>query len=157
LIWSPNFAVLYAYAAPNENGQIGVISTFGGGDIEPSIAASVNQIDSNGNLSSWVLKPLINGTHVPIDNEWGDYLRVRPYNVTENLWTATGYTLQGGSTMAFIEPRLLVFGIVNSTETNPVPILTSGFLNSMLKTYMHSKEVTKVDHIPIEKKEQTQQ
>ena len=144
--------------APNDNGQMGVISTFGGGDIEPSIAASVNQIDSNGNLSSsWVLKPLINGTHVPIDNEWGDYLRVRPYNVTENLWTATGYTLQGGSTMAFIEPRLLVFGTVNSTDINPASLLAASFPNSILKTSIDPTEVTEIDHIPIEKKELTQQ
>lgn len=118
LIWSPNYAVLYAYAAPNERGELGLIATFGGGETEPSIAADVNELDANSNLSTWVLSPLINGTHVPLDNEWGDYLRVRPYNVTENVWTATGYTLQGGSTMAFVEPRLLVFGTSNSTGSN---------------------------------------
>lgn len=153
LIWSPNFAVLYAFAAPNEKGQIGLISTFGGAQIEPSIAAAINQVDQNGNLSSWILKPIINGTHVPIENEWGDYLRVRPYNVSESVWTATGYTLQGGSTMAFVEPRLLVFGMVNSTDTNPASISTTSLSNSVLTKSMDSTKVVQTYYTPMEKKE----
>ncbi len=71
LLWNPNFAVLYAYASPNERGQLGLIATFGGAEIEPSIGASINLVNDNGKLSSWDLTPLINGTHVPTENEWG--------------------------------------------------------------------------------------
>ncbi len=119
LLWNPNFGVLYAYASPNERGQLGLIATFGGGEIGPSIGASINLVNDNGNLSSWDLTPLINGTHVPTENEWGDYLRVRNYNATESLWTATGYTLQGGSSTNYIEPRLFVFGISTPPPSQP--------------------------------------
>lgn len=112
LLWSPNFAILYAYTSPNDNGRLGLIATFGGGEIEPSIAASINQINENGNLQAWNLVPIINGTHSPTDNEWGDYLRVRPYNATDDTWIASSYTLQGGPDERFSEPRLFIFGVV---------------------------------------------
>ncbi len=49
----------------------------------------------------------------------GDYLIVRTYNATESLWTATGYTLQGGSSTNYIEPRLFVFGISTPPPSPP--------------------------------------
>ncbi len=54
--------------------------------------------------------PLIKGTRGPNDERWGDYIRVRNYNNSTNLWTGSGYTLQGGDSEKFIEPRYFVFG-----------------------------------------------
>ena len=126
LLWSPNFAVQYAYAAPSANGKLGLISSFGGGSIPPSLAAAVNQFENtNGSLKTWNLKPILKGTHSPSDNEWGDYLRLRPYDQTNDIWIASGYTLQGGSSELFTQPRLFVFGQKYSSLPSASPSITS--------------------------------
>lgn len=152
LLWSPDFAVLYAYASPNDNGQLGLIATFGGGEVEPSIGASINQLDDNGNLQPWNLIPIINGTHSPTDNEWGDYLRLRLYNVTGNTWIASGYTLQGGPDQRFTEPRVFVFGLVPVPSTSISP-LTSTSSHSYLGLNKNAELVNIVtDTLNIDKK-----
>jgi hypothetical protein len=157
LLWSPDFAVLYAYASPNEKDQLGLIATFGGGEIEPSIGGAINTVNDNGNLRPWNLIPLINGTHVPEENEWGDYLRIRPYNATESAWTATGYTLQGGSSMSYIEPRLFVFG---TTSPSPSPSsiqasLTTDTTSTSLMYYNAlSSKIIQTDYLLLDKKKE---
>lgn len=50
------------------------------------------------------------GTHGPPQNRWGDYVVVRPHSPDDYGWIATGYTMQGGATLANVAPGYVHFG-----------------------------------------------
>src|SRR5205823_12327573 len=69
--------------------------------------------------SAWKMESVMRGTNGPSQNDWGDFLRIRPYTGSVVNWVASGYSLQGGSTEDFIEPVYLIFGPqVNTTTIN---------------------------------------
>jgi hypothetical protein len=112
-IWSPDFAWMYGYAVPNKQGDLGIVAVFGGGSFYPSIAIGIaTDIDKNSTIQGkfWKMMPLIYGTDTPDVKKWGDYVRVRNYNNSSDLWIGTGFTLQGGKSDKFIEPQYFIFG-----------------------------------------------
>ena len=124
-LWSPDHAWMYGSVSPNSRGDLGIVAFYGGGKVNPSLAIGISQNSNNNNndtsqlQSAWKMEPVMRGTNGPSQNDWGDFLRIRPYSGSVVNWVASGYTLKGGSTEDFIEPLYLVFGPqVNTTTIN---------------------------------------
>jgi hypothetical protein len=124
-IWSPDFAWADGYISPNNNGDLGIIAFFGGGtDNHPSLAAGIHKAKpavsnfTTGLGKFWQMIPLIKGTNEPNEPNWGDYIRLRHYDNSSNLWIGTGYTLQGGDSDKFVEPRYFIFGPSNDEKND---------------------------------------
>jgi hypothetical protein len=103
-IWAPDFAYAYPSACPNSNGVIGVTLFRGGGVKYPGHVVGAWDRDSG----QWILSTVVEGTHGPDDHKWGDYLTCQSIGET---WTACGYTLQGGPTLAALVVDLVEFGV----------------------------------------------
>jgi hypothetical protein len=100
VVYDPNHQIFISYNSNNTNTN--------------SSSSSTTQLQS-----TWKMQPAMHGTNGPSHNDWGDYLRVRPYSGSNLNWIASGYTLQGGSTEDFIQPLYLVFGPqINATNMN---------------------------------------
>jgi len=126
-VWSPDFAWLDGYVMPNKNGDLGIIAFFGGGiDNPPSLAVGIHKALSNNYNSTtnsgkfWQMIPLVKGSHSPNELKWGDYIRLRNYDNSSNLWAASGYTLQGGDSKKFVELRYFVFGPAIAENNNDI-------------------------------------
>jgi F5/8 type C domain len=124
-LWSPDHAWMYGSVSPNSRGDLGIVAFYGGGKVNPSLAIGISQNSNNNNndtsqlQSAWKMEPVMRGTNGPSQNDWGDFLRIRPYSGSVVNWVASGYILKGGSTEDFIEPLYLVFGPqVNTTTIN---------------------------------------
>ncbi|HET7391700.1 MAG TPA: discoidin domain-containing protein, partial [Nitrososphaeraceae archaeon] len=130
-LWSPDHAWMYGSVSPNSKEDLGIVAFYGGGKVNPSLAIGIseNSINNNNNnnsnndaaqlQSAWKMESVMRGTNDPSQNDWGDFLRIRPYSGSVVNWVASGYTLQGGSTEDFIEPVYLIFGPhVNTTTIN---------------------------------------
>jgi hypothetical protein len=122
-LWSPDHAWMYGSVSPNSRGDLGIVAFYGGGKVNPSLAIGISQNNNNNNndttqlQSAWKMEPMMRGTNGPSQNDWGDFLRIRPYSGSVLNWVASGYTLKGGSTEDFIEPVYLVFGPQVNTTT----------------------------------------
>jgi hypothetical protein len=112
-IWSDTFGWLYGFTTPNEQGDIGVVAVFGGGDYPPSVGVGVGDIR---NFKSnpdrfWEMVPMIIGIDTPKETNkkvgWGDYLRLRSYE--NDSWIGTGFTLESVGTEQYIKPRIIKF------------------------------------------------
>jgi hypothetical protein len=104
-IWDSNVAWAFPAACPNANGWVGVSLFYGGGGSFPTHVVGV--LDGN----AWVMTGTAAGTAGPVDNTWGDYLSCETIDPDGVEWAASGYTLQGGNTRQFIEPRYVHFGV----------------------------------------------
>jgi hypothetical protein len=104
-IFSPDFAFAYPSAFPNTNGRVGLSLFFGGGQFNPSHAVTWL------NGQEWVAPFVLTrqGTDAPNDQAWGDYCCCATHDQAGTNWIATGYTLQGGSDLNFIEPQYVEF------------------------------------------------
>jgi hypothetical protein len=84
---------------------VGVTLFRGGNDKHPShVVGGYDEASSN-----WVMKVAVEGTNGPSDGTWGDYLCCRSAGTT---WLAAGYTLQGGTTIANVQPDVVEFALV---------------------------------------------
>ncbi|MEU8619026.1 hypothetical protein [Streptomyces sp. NPDC048623] len=105
-IWHPDWAWAYPATCPNADGVIGISLFYGGGGvINPRHA--VGYMDA----PSWVLQGTRDSTHGPDGGIWGDYLSCTTSHPDATRWVATGFTLQGGTTFAHIEPQYVEFGV----------------------------------------------
>ena len=62
-----------------------------------------------GDQLSWDLVEIAEGTNGPSQAIWGDYLAVRPHGRQDNSLVATGFVLQGGTTVENVVPRFIHF------------------------------------------------
>ena len=116
-LWSPTFAWMYPFTSPDSQGNVVIQAFFGGGHkYYPSIAAGIGN-DFSGSSSPWKMIRLVNGTHGPSPVDWGDYLRVRPFNGEGPGWIGSGWTLQGGNSEDFLVPHYFEFALDNDTST----------------------------------------
>jgi len=104
-IWSQQVAFAFPDVCPNGDGEIGVTLFFGGGPAFPSHAVGAWD-DAAGR---WELRASRNGTHGPADGKWGDYLTCRPGHAVASRWAATGFVLNGGSDLSFVQPFVVQF------------------------------------------------
>lgn len=104
-IWNGLTAYAYPDAYPNVAGEVGVTIFRGGGPSFPGHVVGFWDEVANG----WRLRVTRNGTNGPGDGKWGDYLTCRRQSPDSNNWVAAGFTLQGGTTRANIQPRYVRF------------------------------------------------
>lgn len=102
-IWSAEYAYAYPDACPNEEGVVGVTLFRGGGNIHPSHVVGIFE------GGAWDLKVAVEGTNGPAEQKWGDYLTCRRQSTDGGKWIAAGFTLQGGSTLAHVQPDVVLF------------------------------------------------
>ncbi len=105
-IWSQNHAYAYPDACPNDRGHVGITLFRGGGNRHPGHVVGIWDDFSD----KFQLLATADGTNGPSDTKWGDYLGCRRHSPDGLTWIATGYTLQGGSGRANVEPRFVHFG-----------------------------------------------
>jgi hypothetical protein len=101
-LWSRDHAWAYPAVAPNSAGKLGFTAFYGGGGENPSHVVGVRD-EGAGSWSSVFAK---RGGNSPAEAKWGDYLSCRS---TSDSWVATGYTLEGGESHDFIQPRIVQF------------------------------------------------
>ena len=105
-IWNTRFAFAYPDVCPNDRGDIGVSMLVGGGPFALSpVVGMRNDADTN-----WRLRAPIFGTDMPAGGNAGDYTTVRRHSPGGLTWLAAGYSLQGGSGRANVQPRVVHFG-----------------------------------------------
>jgi hypothetical protein len=88
------------------NGVVAVSVFFGGGGVSHPNHV-VGFLDGN----QWVLATTRASTHGPQLGVWGDYVSCATHDPEATEWVATGFTLQGGTSLQFIEPQYTQFGI----------------------------------------------
>lgn len=106
-IWNPTFAYAYPNGCPNDRGDVAITLFRGGGPWQPSLLVGI----WDATLGRWRLRRAKDGTNGPADNKWGDYLTCRRHAPDGLTWVACGYTLQGGTGLPHVEPRVVVFGL----------------------------------------------
>ena len=106
-IFNRSYAYAYPDACPNSAGEIGICLFRGGGTMNPGHVVGVMDRATGG----WQLAATRDGTNGPADNVWGDYLTCRRDSTNPAHWVATGYTMQGGGTRNFTEPRYVRFSV----------------------------------------------
>lgn len=109
-IWHPDFAYAYPDICPNDRGHLGIVLFRGGGAVHPAHVVGIWDDHTSSNPNPWELVISAEGSNGPSDNKWGDYLACRRHSPDGLTWLGSGYTLQGGGTRDFIEPRVVHFG-----------------------------------------------
>lgn len=104
-IWSTGVAWAYPAAAPNDRGDVGFTMFYGGGSSHPTHCVGIR--DGYSNLSLAATRASSNG---PAGGAWGDYLNCHRHAPDGLTWIASGYTMQGGTSRASVEPRYVHFG-----------------------------------------------
>jgi hypothetical protein len=112
LIWSNDFALLYPFIAVDQNGNLGLVVSFGGNKTNPSIGVAyvANHYDT---VPPWPIVPVVfGGKPEPFSNQWGDFITIQPYktNSNESKFIASGFTIEGTGNMTHVAPHLIVFG-----------------------------------------------
>ncbi len=93
-IYSRDFTYGYPAAAPNSDGEVGIVVTFGGGKIYPSSAVGVLEESKR----SWDLTTAMVGKAFPPDRRWGDYLTLRLDGRNSRDWVAASFVLEDKQT-----------------------------------------------------------
>lgn len=104
-IWSADKAWAYPAMSPNKRGDVGVTAFCGGGKTHP--AHAVGWLNSKTGAWDMVIGSV--STNGPHNGVWGDYLDIQADPLRKTYWLASGYVLNGGSTRASIEPRVVLF------------------------------------------------
>ena len=107
-IYSQDFAYAYLAAAPNLNGDVGVVVNFGGDKFNPSTAVGFLRKQPRGNRSSWNLATAVAGKAFPPDRAWGDYLTLRLDGRNQRNWVASTLVRENNGTT---EVGYEIFGI----------------------------------------------
>ncbi len=111
LIWNPTYAFLYAAAAPDVRGNLGILVGRAGGGLYPGICVGKDD-DTDGLPPGWTVScpTSMEGNRGPSDDEWGDYNRVRSFMPLQTCWLGTAHMLRDGGTGSFVHPLYVVFG-----------------------------------------------
>jgi hypothetical protein len=104
-IWDPSAAVCYAALGSNAQNEVATSYMMGGGTMEPSHVVGFLTAPQEHVLTA-------EGSRAPTDQQWGDYLTVRPRHPIDNTFCATGYTLKETQNPSNSDatPRFIVFG-----------------------------------------------
>lgn len=111
LIWNGGFAFVYAGAAPNRNGALGISTWLIGGGNHPKCYVGIDD-DFNGDPPGWEIAH-VKSSGTTLTNRWGDYTRVREHGPDGNTWSASCHTTQlaSGTTKPLRqEPSYVIFG-----------------------------------------------
>jgi hypothetical protein len=111
-LYSNDRAWFYPSAAPNGAGTVGGTVGWAGGSYKPSCGVWISDANSGASPAGFPMQVMqvAASTHNTSRNRWGDFLRARKSTTSAEQWVGTCYTLQGGNTNGFAEPRYLRFG-----------------------------------------------
>lgn len=104
-IHNPSLAFAYPACCPNINGTVAISMFQGGGAADPMHI--VGFLDG----ASWILQGTIVSSHAPTGGIWGDYLSCQTHDPDGVDWVASGFTLQGGTGGASVDPQYVRFGV----------------------------------------------
>ena len=104
-IWNPNFAFMYGDMVPNQNGDLGIITMYGGGSFYPSIALGFKL---NGAMQ-YDLFGVSEGNAA--NSAMGDYLTIASDSGQGSTFRAAGYILNGCGSNDCVEPHYYSFGV----------------------------------------------
>jgi hypothetical protein len=93
-IYSNDFAYAYAAVAPNSDGDVGIVVSYGGDKIKPNSAVGV----LGESKSSWDLTTAMAGKAFPPDRNWGDYLTLRLDGRNSRNWVAASFVQDNNGT-----------------------------------------------------------
>jgi hypothetical protein len=102
-IWSQVGTWGYPAAAASSTGDVGISVFYGTSQRHPAHVVGSRK----GN--AWDMAITASSTHGPNPPVWGDYLWCARHPARAGSWAASGYTLQGGTGRANIEPRYVYF------------------------------------------------
>ncbi|MGH9941739.1 MAG: hypothetical protein ACRD9R_05180 [Pyrinomonadaceae bacterium] len=105
-LWDSIAGTCYAALSTNSRNEVGVSYMIGGGGINGRFPTHVVGILTGTRREVTTFA----GTRGPADRKWGDYLTVRRHYPNTRLFSATGYTLQGGTGAADATPHYTLFG-----------------------------------------------
>ncbi|NML18894.1 sialidase family protein [Azohydromonas caseinilytica] len=104
LIWTTSAAWVYAGAAPNARGALGIATWLIGGGVYPQLYVGIDD-DYNGFPPGWQVA-FVAASNGVVGNRWGDYVRVRMHSPDGNTWSASGHVTVNGTQ----QPRYVNFG-----------------------------------------------
>jgi hypothetical protein len=102
-IWSASTGWAYPAAAGNTSGDVGISAYYGGSTHHPSHVVGFHD------GAAWTTHVSQTSTDDPGSGAWGDYVSCHADHSDGTRWVAAGFTLQGGSARANIEPRIVRF------------------------------------------------
>jgi hypothetical protein len=102
-IWNGDHAWAYPGLATNSLGEVGASLGWGGNLYNPNHAVGYL-------TGTWRFVTTAVGTNGPNNNTWGDYLAVRKHYPQQWLFSASGWTSQGGGGNGNSSPTYTVFG-----------------------------------------------
>jgi hypothetical protein len=105
-IFSIDVAWAYPSACPDVNGTVGISLFYGGGGVRHPVHV-VGFLDG----INWAFAATRASTHGPITGGWGDYVSCATHHPNATEWVAAGFTLQGGSSLRFVEPQYARFDV----------------------------------------------
>lgn len=105
-IWDATSATCFPALSTNSRNEVGVSYMIGGGGINGRFPTNVVGILTGTRREVTTFA----STRGPADQKWGDYLTVRRHYPNTRLFSATGYTLQGGSGATDATPNYALFG-----------------------------------------------
>ena len=105
-IWDATAATCFPALSTNSRNEVGVSYMIGGGGINGRFPTHVVGILTGTRREVTTFA----STRGPADQKWGDYLTVRRHYPNARLFSATGYTLQGGTGAADATPNYALFG-----------------------------------------------
>ncbi len=121
----------YAFATPavslsRDGKTVGLTVCYGGGRVKnPSQAVGVLMKD--GTTYSWKLATAgAEGSSGPSSKMWGDYCAARPDPRFNNVFVASGWTMEGGREMANVTPRFVTFSLGTPDQVTPGEVGTGG-------------------------------
>ena len=105
-IWDATSATSYGALSTNSRNEVGVAYMIGGGGLNGRFPTHVIGILTGTRREVTTFA----STRGPADQKWGDYLTVRRHYPNTKLFSATGYTLQGGTGSSDATPNYVLFG-----------------------------------------------
>ncbi|MGI0026218.1 MAG: calcium-binding protein [Nitrosopumilaceae archaeon] len=116
VIFSTTTATNFANTGVTTNGDVGIALFHMGGAQKPAYIVGIHDALTPGSSFDFsTVKTSTNGTNV--DDQWGDFVRVKPFKPDNGKWVASGYTLQGGSDSTHIQILYEIFGRTNCGKT----------------------------------------
>ncbi len=105
-LWDATSGTCFGALSTNSRNEVGASYMIGGGGLNGRFPTHVVGILTGTRREVTTFA----STRGPVDQKWGDYLTVRRHYPNTRLFSATGYTLQGGAGASDATPNYALFG-----------------------------------------------
>jgi len=107
--FSPSVATNFASFGVTDAGDVGIGLFQMGGATNPTYLVGID--DSQTGINEFDFATVKTSSHGPgTTNQWGDYIRIKPFQPDNGQWIGTGFTMQGGTTNSDVENLFVTFG-----------------------------------------------